>query len=658
MKVLRFIAVFTALGVPGFAQLASVERPRIDVESYQVHGVLDPELQELTGTATIRFIQLDRQNYAVFDLDRRLRVRDVYLGEEEPLPVRFRQFDVDSTLEVDLSDLGQFDDPVIRVEYAGLVEPENEFDPVLLSVDTYGAFLLEESKWYPMNRVHEDPAVMQLTLTLPADWRIVSSLEQGESVLVDPVARLVDRSLRGPTPGFWGSVIAGDYQDTRVVAIDGTNIEAMTLPRSVGPAQAMSQAAAEYFRYFRDLFGAPSVSTFQMVEIPGANWDARSAPGMLLLPSSALVEDFDEFELARHVATQWFPLTYDVDDPSADAWLAEGLGVFASLNYFQNNLSPADADEYAERTLVRALSYEGNTPLSDVASLPPNSPEYEALAAYKGAFVIRMLEDVMGTEAFRGMLADFDVEFGDRPISTRALVEVSSARAGEDLTYFFDQWLNAAEVPEFDRVFQVYRTTDGYEVVGQLEQDLELFRMPVEIEVVTDGEPEFATIVASGQTTDLDIQTERKPRGLIIDPEMRVLRYSPEIRVKVHISRGEDLANNGQFNQAIDEYEQAVDLDRLNSLAYFRMGEAYFELGNLNAALQLFREALNGNLDPIWIEVWSYINMGKIYDLRQDRERAITEYQKALNTRDDAYGAQGEAERFVNEPFRGAADIF
>jgi hypothetical protein len=74
--------------------------------------------------------------------------------------------------------------------------------------------------------------------------------------------------------------------------------------------------------------------------------------------------------------------------------------------------------------------------------------------------------------------------------------------------------------------------------------------------------------------------------------------------------------------------------------------------------LQLFREALNGSLDPIWIEVWSYINMGKIYDLRQDRERAITEYQKALNTRDDAYGAQAEAERFVNERFRGAADVF
>ena len=43
----------------------------------------------------------------------------------------------------------------------------------------------------------------------------------------------------------------------------------------------------------------------------------------------------------------------------ADAWLADGLAVFASLHYFEGTLSPADAHEYVERALVRALSYEG-----------------------------------------------------------------------------------------------------------------------------------------------------------------------------------------------------------------------------------------------------------------------------------------------------------
>ena len=130
------------------------------------------------------------------------------------------------------------------------------------------------------------------------------------------------------------------------------------------------------------------------------------------------------------------------------------------------------------------------------------------------------------------------------------------------------------------------------------------------------------------------------------------MRLSPDMRVAVHISRGEDYAEAGRYNEAIDEYQAAIDEDRLSSLAFFRMGEALFELGNLQASANVFREALNGDLEPIWTEVWSYVNLGKIFDIRGDRDRALGEYQKALNTGDDAYGAQDEAEGFINAPFR------
>jgi len=36
----------------------------------------------------------------------------------------------------------------------------------------------------------------------------------------------------------------------------------------------------------------------------------------------------------------------------------------------------------------------------------------------------------------------------------------------------------------------------------------------------------------------------------------------------------------------------------------------------------------------------------------------VTEYQKAINTRDDAYGAQDEAQRLLEQPFQGAGPTF
>jgi len=662
MNKLRPILIGFLLAVPGYAQTLipstqPSERPQIDVESYTVNAVLNPAEGELTGTAEISFIQLDRETYAVFDLDRRLRVRDVYLGQEEPLPARFRQFDVDRTLEVDLSDLGQFDQPFIRVEYAGLLDPENESDVVLARVSLNSAFLLEEARWFPMNGVGEDPAMMELNVTLPADWEVASPLSETNSELADPVQRSVRRTLVSSGSGFWGDLVAGRYESSTFAAIDGTSVETLVFPSSQDAAPTMSEASADFFRFFRDTFGDPLYPSFRIIEVEGANWESRSIPGMILLPAEAFTPDFDPFDLSQLVAKQWFPLTYGVEDPVGDAWLAEGLGVFMSLRYFENTLSPADSDDYVERTLVKALSYPNGLPLREVGNLPPDSAEYRALAGFKGGFVIRMLGDVMGENAFENMLASLGTTFEGQPLSTRRLVEVSSEAAGDDLTYFFDQWLNSAGVPEFTREFVVYRRADGYEVMGQIEQDLDLFRMPIDIEVETDGESEFKSIWVSGPSSEMDLMTERKPESITIDPGMKLLRLSPELRVKVSISRGEDLSDRGLFNEAISEFQAAVDEDRLSSLAFFRMGEAYFELGNLQLAANLFREGLNGDLDPIWIEVWSYINIGKIYDVRRDRERAIAEYQKALNTRDDEYGAQGEAQRFIDDPFRGSGQV-
>ena len=645
-----FFALPGASQVRGPASLDS-DRPQIDIESYSIQATLDSFERELVATAEIRFVQLDRQNYAVFDLDRNMRVRDVYVGEEEPLPVRFRQFDIDSTLEVDLSDLGQFDQPFIRVEYAGTFRPEEgRSEPILARIGADSSFMLDEAKWFPQNGVRTDAASMELRLTIPSDWEVVSAL----SVLgsePDFNTGGIQVSLSGPEPGFWGTLAAGPYES--IASPDGgTRVEALVFEDSKEAAAAMSTAAAEAFAFFTETFGESTASALRLVEVKGANWNSRSVPGMLLLPAEAIQSDFDPWELAQYVANQWFPLTYNVSDPSADAWLAEGLAVFASLFYFEESLPEGDADEYIERTMVKALSYEGDVSLADVGGLPGDSAEYRSLAGFKGGFVFRMLGSVMGEEAFQTMLEQFPTTFAELPLSTQNVLEVASDAAGENLTYFFDQWINASGIPEFTREFTVFRTPMGYKIMGQINQDLDLFRMPVEIEVQTDGESEFRRTWISGPSSDLDLFTDRRPSGIVIDPEMDVLRLSPEIRVAVNISRGDDFANVADYNRAIDEYQAAIDEDRLSSLAYFRMGEALFELGNLQAAANVFREALNGDLAPRWVEVWAYINLGKIYDIRGQRERAVTEYQKAVNTGDDAYSAQATAAEFIAEPFR------
>jgi tetratricopeptide (TPR) repeat protein len=81
------------------------------------------------------------------------------------------------------------------------------------------------------------------------------------------------------------------------------------------------------------------------------------------------------------------------------------------------------------------------------------------------------------------------------------------------------------------------------------------------------------------------------------------------------------------------------------------VGEVFFALRNYQSAANAFREALNGDLEPPWTEVWSHVSLGKIFDVTGQRERAVNEYQQAIRTKDDTQGALQLANQYLKEPY-------
>src|SRR6185295_3992267 len=90
---------------------------------------------------------------------------------------RFRQFDVDSTVEIDLSNQQFSSNPVLHVEYSGILNPEEDRrDPILARVSEDSAFLLYAGKWFPMNGLYRDKADMRLKVNAPAGWTLIADL--------------------------------------------------------------------------------------------------------------------------------------------------------------------------------------------------------------------------------------------------------------------------------------------------------------------------------------------------------------------------------------------------------------------------------------------------------------------------------------------------
>jgi len=242
-------------------------------------------------------------------------------------------------------------------------------------------------------------------------------------------------------------------------------------------------------------------------------------------------------------------------------------------------------------------------------------------------------------------------KYSGKSITVEDLRQVAEQASGQQLSWFFVQWLDSTGAPEFKMKYTIYRTQKGFRVVGEVQQDLDLFRMPVELRIDTDGKSETKKIEVSGVDSAFAVETFGKPRKIAIDPGNHVLKNSPELQVRTSIVRGQQDIEQGDFPEALKEFQKALDVNRNSSLAHYRIAEVFFLQHNYQSAANSYREALNGDGEPRWTEVWSHVQLGKIFDLTGQRERASNEYRQALQTNDNTAGALDEARKYLQAPF-------
>jgi aminopeptidase N len=364
--------------------------------------------------------------------------------------------------------------------------------------------------------------------------------------------------------------------------------------------------------------------------------------------------------LTNQIARQWWTTLLS---PAARShiWLTNGMARYSELLYLEHINGPSALDSEVRDLYVDALTMN-DVPISQTPRLDDYSPEYWSLTASKGAAVLNMLRYVIGDANFQKLLAEFPAKFAWQSVRTEDFQKVAEGIYGQSLRYFFLQWIESSGAPEFKLEYTIYRTQKGgpkgeggFRVIGKISQDLDTFHMPVDLKIETEGNPEQQRVEVMGTSTEFSVDTFGKPKSLSIDSSNKVLRFSDPLRVQVAIRRGEQFAEIADYNEALKEYQKALEVNRNSSLAHYRIAEIFFLQSNYQSAANEFREAINGNLDPKWTEVWAHLNLGKIFDLTGQRERAVSEYTQAMRTKDNTQGAQEEAARYLKTPFEKKA---
>src|ERR1019366_9523648 len=177
-------------------------------------------------------------------------------------------------------------------------------------------------------------------------------------------------------------------------------------------------------------------------------------------------------------------------------------------------------------------------------------------------------------EAFRKSLRTITQTYAEKSISTDQFQKVVEKASKQDLTYFFAQWVSSTGVPQFKRTWAGYRLQKGYQVVGKVQQDLDIFRMPVEIRVMCQGsKPVNERVEMVGTTADFTINTRTKPLRVLVDPASRLLKYDDKTKYQVELARADQLVQQQAYLEAIKQYQSVLEINKNSSLAHYRLGE-------------------------------------------------------------------------------------
>ena len=640
-------SVLLTLGLVAHAQQLST-KPLIDITGYTIDATVIPSSHALHATAKVSFAALDSLPVAIFELHAGLKVSKVADANGHLLNAERGQA---STLRVTPSEpLAKGDTAVWTFEYDGTLE-NGDTSPVeglkLASIGDPISYLLYAARWFPMTGYLTDRFTADITVHAPTGYTVLGSGATGA-----PHAERGGETwqFNWDRPGFPGTIVAAKFKSP-IAVMGAANIKVYTTPAHESAAQQYAQAANREYDFFSGSFGPAESARLNVIELPDDTVPVYWAPEMALVAGAHIGERNNYRLLANTIVRQWWssmvsPATLN------DAWITNGMSRYGELMYLEDVAGKQSLEQAITDVSASALAYD-TIALTSAGRLDAFSPQFQSMTLDKGGIVFHMLRYQIGEDAFKKTLQTVLSTHKDASISTREFEKIAEGASQQNLVPFFAQWLNGTGAPQFTNRYTVYRLGNGtgFRTIGEINQDLDLFRMPVTLEVQTEGKTETKQIEVAGSDSQYVIDTFGLPRKITLDPNNQVLKNTPDLQVRVSILRGQQLLAQGDTTGAIEEFQNALKANPTSSLANYRIGDVLFAQRNYQASANAYRDALRGDDDPRWTEVWSHIQLGKIFDVTGQRERAVNEYRQAIQTNDNTQGAVNTARQYLMKPY-------
>jgi hypothetical protein len=329
---------------------------------------------------------------------------------------------------------------------------------------------------------------------------------------------------------------------------EGIKIRSLYLPEDTEAGRRTARYSRDALAYFSRRFGRYPYSVFTVAQVHGIPMASMEYPQLVMngfwlyrLPKEITALDVAN---AHEIAHQWWfgiLMNNQPDEP----WLDEGFAQFAMMAYAEEKYGPKhnllDLEQIPAlmRDLVKdsipnwreqfvlanylTVAREGREELVTAAPREVR-PGRTRLPYEKGALTLFALEYLLGREVFDKILQEYVRRFQYQHVMTADFEKVASEVSGQDLAWFFDQWLRGTK--SLDVVLEgltVQRVDEKYLHRVLVRQAGEM-RMPVDVQItLVDHKTKLRQRWEAHETRGaITFITEQPAKSAAIDPDERL----------------------------------------------------------------------------------------------------------------------------------------
>jgi aminopeptidase N len=445
--------------------------------------------------------------------------------------------------------------------------------------------------WFPTYDFPNDKATWELIATVPKGYMAVSNGRLG----LDRVNRDGTRTLHWhqdqPSATYLVSLIVAPLQKVadrwRRIPVD-----AYVYPGDSALARRLFRTTPDMIEVYSKLTGVDypwrKYAQTTVADFFGGMENVSATTLVDWLPDSRAWADrpwYHHILIPHELAHQWFG-DYVTTANWANMWLNEGFAEFMPGRYWAAKLGRQAADDYYLDEYQQFLGIDQNRRMPLAANGSNNIYP-------KGALVLEMLRKYLGEERFWAGVRRYLRDHAFGVAVTDDLRQAFLAATGENLDWFWDQWIYQAGYPAFS-VSTAWDSASAVLTVSvrQTQQDSAVadstglryatppaFRMPVTIRVATARGETTARAQLTAREQDIRIPEVTTPPTMVIFDEgntiLKALTFDqPTSWLATQFARDPDLWNRwwviGQLRQ------RKTDPDAERVLAQAVTGADYF----------------------------------------------------------------------------------